>query len=254
MIHAWKGNASLSFNIRERREGKTLIVESRLEGRPGFQRCNNAGIFYQLNKGTQHFAMNIQQLHSGTLAQTSDETEKASVWFVVASQKLTVWSKEDCSGPRNGRITRGQLGWVCLPHHRRPAKSQGLWPQEVAAAPAGPHQARDYTTCRRSSRSKQLPFFQLRIYIPTQPSLQFDFRWGAPRTFSMLYHQASHLISLLPITIHMIMMSSLILMVCTHLCFQNKCRQRSISLKEEETQGEDYPYQADKGQAPLVCA
>ena len=78
--------------------------------------------------------------------------------------------------------------------------------------------------------------------------------WGAPRTFSMLYHQASHLISLLPITIHMIMMSSLILMVCMRLCFQNKCRQRSISLKEEETQGEDYPYQADKGQAPLVCA
>ena len=155
MIHAWKGNASLSFNIRERREGKTLIVESRLEGRPGFLRCNNAGIFYQLNKGTQHFAMNIQQLHSGTPAQTSDETEKASVWFVVASQKLTVWSEEDCSGPRNGRITRGQLGWVCLPHHRRPAKSQGLWPQEVAAAPAGPHQARDYTTSSRSSSSSR---------------------------------------------------------------------------------------------------
>ena len=170
----------------------------------------------------------------------------------VGFSKIDCLVRGGCSGPRNGRITWQHGGWCG--GHRRPAKSQGLWPQEVAAAPAGPHQARDYTTCRRSSRSKQLPFFQLRIYIPTQPSLQFDFRWGAPRTFSMLYHQASHLISLLPITIHMIMMSSLILMVCTHLCFQNKCRQRSISLKEEETQGEDYPYQADKGQAPLVCA
>ena len=95
-------------------------------------------------------------LHSAIMAQTSDETEKASVWFVVASQKLTVWSEEDCLGPRNGRISRGQLGWVCLPHHRRPAKSQGLWPQEVAAAPAGPHQARDYTTSSSSSsRSRQ---------------------------------------------------------------------------------------------------
>ena len=106
---------------------------------------------------------------------------------VLASQKLTAWSEEGARGREMGELPGsmggGGVGWVGIhQHHRRPAKSQGLWPREVAAAPAGPHQARDYTTS--SSRNKLLPFLLLRIYSPTQPFLQFDFSWRVAETFS----------------------------------------------------------------------
>ena len=94
--------------------------------------------------------------------------------LVVADvQKLTVWST-DGLGPRNGRITWQHGGWCG--GHRRPVKSQGLWPQEVAAAAARPHQPRNCMTTsstRSNSRlyNQQLTdilkatIFQLRNYI-----------------------------------------------------------------------------------------
>ena len=112
-------------------------------------------------------------LHSAIMAQTSDETEKASVWFVVASQKLTVCPRRIARGREMGELPGASLGGFACPTigDRQKVKVYGLrrWQQHQQGLI---RQETIRLAAAAAAAADKQPFFQLRNYIRTQPSLE----------------------------------------------------------------------------------
>ena len=107
---------------------------------------------------TERWNSTFCKLHTAACTEITDETEKScvSLCWLLKNWLLGLRRVLGAEKWANYLAAWGVVGWVGIhQHHRRPAKSQGLWPREVAAAPAGPHQARDYTTSSSRSSSSR---------------------------------------------------------------------------------------------------